>query len=159
MLLSSSRGRDRGKCLGINVLPLSFLIETLRLPVGWEGRELKRQHTHSISTYFMVLRVRVHDSSSMANWSSSWPGHQALAKGNTCMLEVATLALHLLNRNPKLPGLKMALAPSFWKFSGKLNRETKHKKYPWKFSWGLFVCHPFFLSSFCLPKFVQFWER
>lgn len=67
---------------------------------------------HSIPTYFMALRVRVHDSSSMANGYSSWPGQQTLAKGNACMLEVARLALHLLNRSPKLSGLRMALAPS-----------------------------------------------
>lgn len=99
----------------------------------------------------MALRVWVLDSSSMANGSSSWPGQKILAKSNACMLEVAMLALHLLNRSPKLFGLRRALAPSLWKFSGNLIREKKHKKHLWKFSRGLSVI----LLSFK----VWFWER
>lgn len=87
----------------------------------------------------------------MANGSSSWPGQQTLVKGNAWMLEMVVLALHLLNRSPKLSGLRMALAPFLWKFSGKQIRgKKKHKKHPWKFSWGI--------SVILLSTKVWFWE-
>lgn len=92
----------------------------------------------------------------MANGSASWPGQQMFAKGSACMLEVAMLALHLLNRSPKLSGLRMAPTPSHWQFSGKLIREKKHKNNPEGFAEVFLTV---FLLSFCLPKFVWFWER